>query len=262
MMASAQVTIAEREREQSMIGVQRMSRKWRFDWRLMLFTGCFLPLLIGLGIWQLDRAGQKQVMLDQWQQEALELPWNELVARGLDSGRPVSLSGVYGNRTWLLDNRTRSGIPGYEVLTDFHPTVGPPVVVNRGWVPAPRSRQALPSISTPGATVMLEGRLADYPEPPVLSERSEPAGSWPRRVQTLPRETANQSVPGLPGAIVRLAGKEQPGAFRADWQVDVMGPQTHYGYAAQWFALAVALTILTVAASYRKTGANNDNDNG
>jgi cytochrome oxidase assembly protein ShyY1 len=39
-----------------------------------------------------------------------------------------------------------------------------------------------------------------------------------------------------------------------------MGPQTHYGYAAQWFSLAAALIILTVVASYRKTG--NDDDNG
>ncbi|MGM0571288.1 MAG: SURF1 family cytochrome oxidase biogenesis protein, partial [Pseudomonadota bacterium] len=44
----------------------------------------------------------------------------------------------------------------------------------------------------------------------------------------------------------------QPGAFRADWEPDMMGPQTHYGYALQWFSLAAALIILTIIASYRK----------
>ena len=32
-----------------------------------------------------------------------------------------------------------------------------------------------------------------------------------------------------------------------------MGAQTHYGYALQWFSLALALVVLTVIASYRKT---------
>jgi len=30
----------------------------------------------------------------------------------------------------------------------------------------------------------------------------------------------------------------------------------------QWFSLAIALVILTVVASYRKTGVRNHNDNG
>jgi cytochrome oxidase assembly protein ShyY1 len=64
------------------------------------------------------------------------------------------------------------------------------------------------------------------------------------------------------GLVVRLSGPEQPGAYLADWAPDMMGPQTHYGYALQWFSLAAALVILTVVASYRKTGANDDNDNG
>ncbi|MBW4935096.1 SURF1 family protein [Marinobacter sp. F4206] len=241
---------------------QGQRRHWQFDWRLMLFTGLFLPLLIGLGLWQLDRAGQKQQMLDQWQQDALDLEWTELVRQGLDSGRPVALTGRYGERSWLLDNRTRDGIPGYEVLTVFHPLQGPAVVVNRGWVQAPRTRAQLPVVVTPDGVLELTGRLSDYPEPPVLVDQAASPEGWPRRVQSLPGAIARAEFPELPGAIVRLAGSDQPGAFRADWAPDLMGPQTHYGYATQWFALAVVLSILTVVASYRKTGANNDNDNG
>ena len=96
----------------------------------------------------------------------------------------------------------------------------------------------------------------------MLNGNAQAADGWPRRVQSLPRSLAVQEQAELPGAILRLADPDQPGAFRADWAPDRMGPQTHYGYATQWFALALALGILTVAASYRKTGANNDNDNG
>ncbi|WP_281292531.1 SURF1 family protein [Marinobacter salinexigens] len=263
LRVSAPVTIAEpTEREQHEMAVRSKTRKWHADWRLLAFSGFFLPLLIGLGLWQLDRAEQKQTMLDRWQQQARVVPWAELVADGLEHGRPVALSGRYGSRTWLLDNRTRDGIPGYEVLTDFYPLAGPPVVLNRGWIAAPRQRDVLPDITTPREILDIQGRIAAYPTPPVLSENREQSEGWPRRVQSLPREQAKDVVPELPGAIIRLSGKDQPGAFRADWAPDMMGPQTHYGYAAQWFALAAALTILTVVASYRKTGANNDNDNG
>ncbi|HTN32964.1 MAG TPA: SURF1 family protein [Marinobacter sp.] len=241
---------------------QGTSRQWQFNWRLMIFAAVFLPILIGLGVWQLDRAGQKQKMLDSWKQDALDLDWPGQVARGLDSGRPVVLTGTYGQQSWLLDNRTRDGMPGYEVITAFHPLAGPPVLVNRGWVQAPRTRDLLPQIETPEGEKKLAGRLSEYPEPPVLASSSETNKEWPRRVQSLPRSVAVKDVSNLAEAVVKLAGNDQPGAFRADWTPDVMGPQTHYGYATQWFALAVALTILTVVASYRKTGADNDNDNG
>ena len=241
---------------------QRTHRQWHFDWRLLVFSGVFLPLLVSLGVWQLNRAEEKQVLLEQWQQEAENLAWQDMVSGDLTSGRPVTLTGMYGSRNWLLDNRTRDGAPGYEVLTEFRPLEGPPVVINRGWVQAPRTRAELPDIATPEGIFTLEGRISDYPVPPVLVDQPAAEDQWPRRVQSLSEQAARLEIPELPDRIVRLSGEGQPGAYRADWEPDLMGPQTHYGYATQWFALAVALTILTIVASYRKTGANNDNDNG
>ncbi len=241
---------------------QGQHRQWHFDWRLLVFSGVFLPILIGLGVWQLNRAEEKQLLLNQWQQEAENRAWQDMVSGDLTRGRPLTLTGMYGSRNWLLDNRTRDGIPGYEVLTEFRPLEGPPVVVNRGWVQAPRTRDQLPQLETPEGIFTLEGRLSDYPVPPVLVDQPEAGGPGPRRVQSLSGEAARKEIPDLPDKIVRLSGNRQPGAYRADWEPDLMGPQTHYGYATQWFALAVALTILTIVASYRKTGANNDNDNG
>ncbi|SOB77281.1 Cytochrome oxidase assembly protein ShyY1 [Marinobacter sp. LV10R510-11A] len=245
-----------------MTDVKKNPRQWHVDWRLMVFTGVFFPLLIALGIWQLSRAEEKQVVLDQWQQEAQDLNWPEQVASGLDIGRPVTVTGLFGDRSWLLDNRTRDGFAGYEVLTELHPLQGPPVIVNRGWIAAPRTRNELPNVNPPEGVFSLTGRIGQYPEPPVLSNKSAPAEGWPRRVQMLSRSVAVAEIAELPGAVIRLQDSEQPGAYRADWKPDLMGPQTHYGYATQWFALAVVLSILSVVASYRKTGSNNDDDNG
>ncbi len=238
------------------------NRRWQFNGKILLFAALFLPLLIYLGLWQLDRADEKQQQMDQWQTESLNLSWPEHLERGLSAGQPVTLAGRYSKKTWLLDNRTRDGQPGYEVLTQFQPEDGQGVVINRGWVRAPNRRENLPQVSSPDKRVLISGRLAEYPEPPVLNGGEELAAGWPRRVQSLTRTDASASGEQLAPLIVRLKGPEQPGAYRADWAPDRMGPQTHYGYAAQWFSLAVALVILTLAASYRKAGANNDNDNG
>ncbi|MGB1477486.1 MAG: SURF1 family protein [Marinobacter salsuginis] len=237
---------------------QRTHRQWHFDWRLLVFSGVFLPLLVSLGVWQLNRAEEKQVLLEQWQQEAENLAWQDMVSGDLTSGRPVTLTGMYGSRNWLLDNRTREGAPGYEVLTEFRPLEGPPVVINRGWVQALRTRAELPDIATPEGIFTLEGRISDYPVPPVLVDQPAVEDQWPRRVQSLSEQAARLEIPELPDRIVRLSGEGQPGAYRADWEPDLMGPQTHYGYATQWFALAVALTILTVVASYRKGELSKD----
>lgn len=228
----------------------------------MVFAGLFLPLLIGLGVWQLERAQEKKAQLAQWQQEAGNLSWAEQQASGLEAGEPVTVSGHYGEASWLLDNRTRDGAPGYEVLTLFYPDEGRPVVVNRGWLQAPRRRDELPAISRPDGEVRLQGRLSEFPEPPVLKDSSRSNGDWPRRTQALSHQQARDTEKDVAGFVLRLSGPEQPGAYRADWAPDTMGPQTHYGYALQWFSLAAALVILTVVASYRKTGANDDNDNG
>jgi surfeit locus 1 family protein len=217
----------------------------------MLFSGLFLPLLLGLGVWQLQRAEFKQQQQVQWDQQTSELAWPQLVEQGLDAGRPVQLNGSYGDTTWLLDNRTRDGMAGYEVLTVFYPLQGPALVVNRGWVIAPRTREQLPEIPATQERVEISGRLADFPQPPVLAA-VQPGSGWPRRVQSLPPEVAQDVVPELPKLILRLADQNQPGALRADWAPDRMAVATHYGYATQWFALALMLTMLTVVASYRK----------
>lgn len=239
-------------------------RRWQPNGRILVFAGFFLPLLLALGIWQLQRAEEKAELMEGWQDASAAVQWADSKADQLAIGQPVALSGRYDEKRWLLDNRTRDGRPGYEVLNLFVTPGGERVVVNRGWIPAPRLRDRLPDVTVPEGEQRVMGRVADYPDPPLLGAAAgAPAGSWPRRVQALPRNAAAEQVGMLlPPVIIRLADSDQPGAYRADWVPALMGPRTHYGYALQWFSLAVALVILTVVASYRRTGANNDKYNG
>ena len=77
---------------------QGKHRRWQFDWRLLVFSGVLLPILIGLGVWQLNRAEEKQLLLNQWQQEAENRAWQDIVSGDLTRGRPLTLTGMYGSR--------------------------------------------------------------------------------------------------------------------------------------------------------------------
>ncbi len=88
------------------------SRRWQFDWRLLVFSGVFLPLLISLGVWQLNRAAEKTSLLRTWNSESAGWDWQDVAAAdGWQEGQPVTLTGWYREQTWLLDNRTRDAAP-------------------------------------------------------------------------------------------------------------------------------------------------------
>ena len=241
--------------------IERQRKTWQPDWRLWVFCLSLLPVLIGLGVWQINRAADKQRLLERWQQAPEQYAWGAQAATNIQPGQPVMVEGQYSDTTWLLDNRTRNGAVGYEVLTLFEPISGAALVVNRGWVQAPSRRTLLPVLPQPAGLVSITGRLSEYPDPPQLAKTLD-SGGWPRRVQALTQAKAEAARSGVAAFVLRLEDSAQPGAFKVDWAPDRMGPQTHYGYAVQWFALAIALMVLTLIASYRKTGANNDNDNG
>lgn len=216
-------------------------------WALVLV---FLPLLLWLGFWQLDRAEQKNAQQDRWDTLSSE-EWP--LTGQANEGQPVIISGRYvPDRQWLLDNRTRDGRVGYEVLSLLQPTEGPPVVVNRGWVAGMRNRADLPAVSTGSAMQRLEARVADWPAPPVIGAVEQQTG-WPKRVQSLTHEAAARtSGEPVSETFLRLADEQQPGALRADWPPSHTGASTHYGYAVQWFGLAIALVVLSIIASLRK----------
>lgn len=209
-----------------------------------------LPLLIWLGFWQLDRAEEKAAQQERW--ATLETQQWPLTGQVFE-GQPVIIEGHYiTDRQWLLDNRTRGGRAGYEVLTLFKPRQGTAVVINRGWTAGTGDRSRLPDISLDENGVRLEARVGDWPQPPVLGASEDPSG-WPRRVQALSRENAVQSSGyDVSSTFLRLSDATQPGALQADWAPSRMGVSTHHGYAAQWFGLAIALVVLTVITSFRK----------
>jgi cytochrome oxidase assembly protein ShyY1 len=217
-------------------------------WKLSLFVLLFLPILLSLGKWQLDRANEKRQILTVYQQqrELPALPLQDLADDKNSDYRSVIVKGVFDReRYWLLDNRSRGGVVGYEVLMPIIKDDGTAVLVNRGWVEAPPRRERLPDIDTPRGEISVTGYLFVAERNPMIkSSLSDLGVTWPKRVLQLDQTTAEKALElSVYPQTLRLDANSF-GALVANWPVINVLPEKHLGYAFQWFSMAVALIIL------------------
>ena len=117
--------------------------EFRFNWKIAACVLLTAAGLIRLGLWQLDRAGEKFAQQRSFQdaglQQASPLPGIPLAGRELDmlqhQNRRVSLSGHYLNeQSVFLIYQTFQDQLGYEVVTPFRlADMDQIVLVSRGW---------------------------------------------------------------------------------------------------------------------------------
>lgn len=228
-------------------------------WPSIAFLLVF-PVLLGLGYWQMDRAKQKQALVERRAETELAQPLQIDAFTKLDKSdrfRPVMVRGHYlPGQQWLLDNRTFHGQAGYHVFTPFQ-AVGDDqatLLVNRGWVLIGVSRQFLPQLKLPPGTVTLRGRL-DSPASVGLVIGEVPLDSVADKVvvQSLDIAALGQTK-GLDLLRYALVIDEgQPGGLQHDWSpIPEMGPEKHLGYAVQWLGLAVALLIIFIGVNTQR----------
>lgn len=221
-------------------------------------TAVMLPVLFGLGVWQLHRADYKrhlQAEYDRYQNEpAAPIASAMRGADALQFHRLRARGRYEADRQILIDNRIHQGRPGYEVITPLHIDGGPVrILVNRGWVAAGSDRKP-PPIDTPAEAVEVSG-VAMVPAHPglVLGDAHVAGPGWPTTWQYLDiGDYAHlAAVPVLP--VVLLLDPDSPsGGFVRQWARLDTGIQTHQGYALTWFSLATALLVIYILVNARK----------
>lgn len=225
-----------------------------------LLVLCLLPVLVSLGVWQLGRSQEKQLMLDQ---QALRADQKKLLLT-IDSEddpdslryRRVTVAGAYDTKhQFLLDNQIVAGRAGYYVMTPFILAgLGKAVLVNRGWVPLPRERSDLPVIKIKQNESSIKGRINNFPVVGIKLPGVEiPAEGWPSVIQLVEPEILAEKL-GYPlfGFQVELDNQQANGYWR-DWKTRVLiTPEKHFAYAVQWFGLAITLLVLFIWFSSNK----------
>lgn len=211
-----------------------------------VLVALLLPLLIWLGFWQLQRAEEKSALVERYTAYSQEQPVSLTELQSADSPayRRVHIHGQFdAQHSVLLDNRTRDGQAGIELLQPFYDQDSQLwLLVNRGWQAWPDRRQA-PSLSTPNTLVSLYGWVYQSQgaslqlKPDVITQR------WPALLNQLQPQQLWQQL-GRDGFAYEIRLEPGPAALRADWPVVALSPEKHLGYAVQWFALALALLVL------------------
>ena len=229
-------------------------------WLVFTLAVMVTAALAGLGMWQLDRAEQKKALVKRMEQrtEAPARPVARLAQMDDPAHYPVEDRGHFDEtRSVLIDNRMRDGRAGYYLLTLFHTRSGDNVLVNRGWIPRGPDRQTLPAIPEVQGEVRIRGHAHVHEDKTlVLREARLEEKSWPLRVQRVDRAALERHLDvELAPFIVRLApntGPERGAQLPREWPQRQMGPQRHYAYAVQWFAMAVVAPVLFWFAGRRR----------
>lgn len=230
----------------------RVSLTFTFNWKVSILTLIIVPLLVSLGLWQLDRAGEKRHLLDEFEQRWHILPVNfdELKPDDREEYRSVILTGRFETEKWFfLDNKTRKGKVGYEVLVPFMTNKKQWVIVNRGWVEGNPDRSILPFVEQPAGNLTIQGRLHYSNSQFTLAEHYIVDNQWPKVIQT---EDVSQ-LTKLTGYRFMTSGirieSSDTSAFVTDWIIVNSSPEKHTGYAVQWFAMAFVWSVMFISFS-------------
>ena len=228
--------------------------EFHFRWIPTLLLALPIPLFVGLGTWQLERADEKRALAETLRERA-RMPAHVVGALVADAEslrfRRLTARGQFEPEGQiLLENRRHGGRTGFHVITPLRLEGSDVrVLVNRGWIPgdnAGRPTQA----PVPTGTVQVNGDT-HIPYPPALALHGGPdaaldwGGRWPYLTLELYRATVGYAVQPM----VILQDPLDEGGFVRGWSREFPKEGMHTGYAIQWFAFAVIALLIYVRVS-------------
>lgn len=233
------------------------NRNLAVGWALALLA---VALFVKLGLWQSQRAVEKQAMLDAVAQ-VLARRQAVPLAQAADAGRRHAYDWSAGAGRFAehgplwLDNQQRDGRAGVHAYRVFLPEGAPPLLVDLGWLPLPGDR-AMPAIARPRGRIELRGLLVPPPSSGLAlgSGIAKQGEGWV--LTRLDTGVVSRTL-GLPAPLAPRVLRLDPAVplgYARDLQLlaNTLPPERHRGYAVQWFALAAAVLATALILTFRK----------
>jgi surfeit locus 1 family protein len=211
-----------------------------------LFTIPAVLVLVGLGVWQLERRAWKWDLIEtrtaQIAAAAVDLPKSPDLAKM--EYRRVRLRGHFlHDREIYLSGRSPKGRLGYHVITPMRLADGGAVLVNRGYVPIKQRDPATRSAGQIAGEITLTGHLRAQPGRNRFRPDNDPAKNYWFHIDL----AAMSSFAKLGAArpyYVQAATPVPPGGLPQPVPIEVNLPNDHLQYAITWLLLAVALIVI------------------
>jgi surfeit locus 1 family protein len=225
---------------------------------LEAFLLVFTLLFVALGVWQLERRGEKLAMIAAVEGRLHSAPvpapgpadWPKIGKS--DAYRPVRAHGVFLHDRETLVQAVSGRGPGYWVVTPLRTDVGWIMLVNRGFVPPEDRDRAVRRAGEPAAPVTIAGLLRITEPGGGFLHATAPAHDrwYSRDVAAIARARGLGTVaPYFVDADATPGGMRQP----VGGLTIVSFPNNHLQYALTWFALA-ALALIGALRARRVGG--------
>lgn len=234
------------------------NRYWVVRWPWVLINLLVLALLLGLSLWQWQRATEKTQTLARiamlQQQGAVDIARLLAInATGRDAVQMDFTGRWLAPMVWLVDNKMVSGRIGYDVVIAVEDVSAAEdsaaLLVNLGWVAAPLQRDVLPALDIP-TEMRVQGIFRTRITGVLLGTNIENKGTWPMRIQQVDIESL--SVHLNRPLISGLTYQEKNSPYLIHYRPVILPPERHKAYALQWFLLAIAVVVIALLASARK----------
>lgn len=217
--------------------------------RLTVAVALAFVLLMGLGIWQVERLHWKLALIAQVNSNLAAQPLtpDRALAMGSEAQyHRVALNGRFDNKneTYVFTTGP-DGQAVYHVLTPFRLADGRTLMVDRGYIPlALRDPGTRKAGELGGVEIVGVWRMPDAPGP------FTPAPDLKKQVWYARDVTAMAKVERIALAapvIVEADATANPGGWPKGGQTVVRFRNQHLQYAITWFALAGGLLIVYLA---------------
>jgi len=235
-------------------------------WRALLAPGLAtlvaLMLLVGLGLWQLERLAWKTDLIARIDARAHGAPggivpesgWSAWDAQA-DEFRKVRLTGLFEHDKEALVHGLFAGegtgtpILGFFVFTPLRLPDGARVLVNRGFIPADLRDPAARPQSPPGGEATITG-LVRAPEPRTLFTPADVPAERRFFVKDPAIIATAEALDRTAPFYVEADATPNPGGWPKGSGTRLEIPNNHLQYALTWFALA--LTLVGVFAAFAR----------
>jgi surfeit locus 1 family protein len=242
--------------------VQAPARSAFHGWFLpTLLALCGLVILVGLGVWQLDRKVWKEQLIATVTGRLAAAPvagvpprdqWQTLDREQMEYRRvTVPVEFLYDQEAlvYTIGSALRPDVKGigYWVFTPARLPGGSIVVVNRGFVPAERKEPATRRAGNVSGTVDIVGILRWPDERGLFTPNDEPQHNiWYVRDPAVigPEKHWGAVAP----FFIDLESPEPPGGLPRAGPVELRISDNHFQYALTWFGLALTLVGVYIAA--------------
>ncbi len=215
----------------------------------LIFGLAGAAVLVGLGVWQVQRLGWKQSVLAEIEGriEAAPVALPAQPEETRDKYLPVTATGVIGPDEILVQSSMKLVGPGFRVIAPFE-TEGRRILLDRGFIRLTDRDRVRPSV-----TATITGNLHWPDEVDGFTPDPDIAGGmwFAREIATMAAHLNTEPV-----LLVSRSSDEDPVAV-TPLPVTATGiPNNHLQYAITWFLLAVvwiAMTAFFVTSQRRRT---------